>query len=399
MKSLKYLLLTLLGLLICPNLFARDINLDEIYIKSSSSYIKKLRWSKLDTYKKIDAQCIERDVIFSEWSSGGDIVYIKEKSNINRIYKYQLRSKRSIEICSIKGIITIARITNNGRYLILKRLKQKGGVIPRGERIIIDLQTKIITKEESASSFLDFSIIAGGDSIIYEDGAGFIELIPDSGVKRLLVKESDYSDIALSNNPSIAYISPDKQKTLVINGSGGRYSAIVLYGDSSININGITSSTEVFWINNHEFVMRRGSPGYYSVELYNINLRKMTTLLRESFNTNITFSAHPRILSFLKEGIVKLFFINIKKLISPGIEGEDISFSPDGRRFTSLFYKRLYIVNLSNIEKRQIELKRSWKSILLIYRDLKGRTEEFENEYSLRYIHRKIEVYQQLLGM
>ena len=125
-KSFKYIFLVCLSVLY-SSAFARDINLDEIYIKRSSPLLKKLIFQKLDTYAKVNAVLVDRNVIYSGWISGDYILYIKESpvANVNIIYKYHARRQKNEEIYRVKGHITHSHISWNGRYIFLKRLIQK----------------------------------------------------------------------------------------------------------------------------------------------------------------------------------------------------------------------------------------------------------------------------------
>lgn len=397
-KIIPLLIITFLCI-ITPFLYARDINLDEIYIKKNSRYLKKLSLSKLNAYKDVDAHFIAKNVIFAGWISGDEIYYIKEISsaNVNLIYRYELQKRISVLLFRIKGIITISNISTNGRFLIIKRLIKKGGRIPKGEMIIISLQSGRLSKRGTVSPFVDFSITGDGNSVLYEDKAGFVEYFPDSGASSIILKRSIYSSIGSDSVSSIAYTSPDRVKTLVVNGSGGNYRAKLFSPDLSTKIDGLTSSSEIYWIDNHNIVFRKGFAGNFSVVLYNIIKRKTTILLEQSYNTNINFSLHPQMLSFLKDGIILLFDTKKKLLVNTGIEGEDVLFSPNGNWFTVLLMKKLYVINFYDLKKNQFKLKRNWSTILASYRNLKNKREDLENDYSLHYIKRKINLYDKLV--
>lgn len=382
-------------------ILARDINLDEIYIKKSSNYLKKLTVDKLDTYQKVNATFVCRDVIFAQWISGNEILYIREYPAFdnNIVYKYHLRKRSNIELCRLQGVITIARMSTGSGYLVVKRMVQKTGIIPEGEMVILDIKSGSVSVNRSPSAFLDFSFSPDGNSIIFEKGEGIVEFFPLTGFTRVLLRKASYSDVVISQNPSIAWQSPDKRKILVINGSGGNYKGMIISGGRSFSIDGISSSSEIFWIDNQRIVFRKGYAGNYSVIDYNINNKQGIPLLKQSFNTNIFFSRHSNMISFLKEQIIYLYSITDNRMINTGLEGEDISFAPGSNMFISLIYKKLFVVNMNTIKRKHIELKRSWKSILATYMDLKGQRYEFENEYSAYYINRKIKVYSDLVNI
>ena len=102
-------------------------------------------------------------------------------------------------------------------------------------------------------------------------------------------------------------------------------------------------------------------------------------------------------ISFLKGQVIQIYNISDSRLINTGIEGEDVSFAPGKNSFISLIYKKLFIVDLNSLVKKRIELKRSWISILKVYRDLINRKSEYSNEFSAHYVNRKIRVYSNLI--
>lgn len=396
MKSLKLTLLffNLLGSIA----LARDINLDEIYIKRTSPLLKKLIFEKLDTYEKVNAVFVDRNVIFSGWISGDRIIYIREApGNINIIYRYHTRKQKHEILYRLKGLITYAHIGWNGRYVFLKRLIQGEGSIPYGERVIINLDSNEAITSQTVSPFLDFSIPANGNSILYEAKRGFVEFYPDSGTRRLILERRRYHDIVTSQNPSIAFLSPGRRAILVINGGGGSYRGKIIQGGRSFRIAGISSATELCWIDNHNILFRRGSAGSFSAILYNIKRKRSRVLIRNSLNTNISFSHHSSIVSLIKNQVIVLYFTRGRRLMNTGLEGEDISFEPNGRCFTSLIFKKLFIVNLNTLIRKRIELRRSWRSLLRLYRDAGIDRGHFENEYSADYITRKVFMYKSLL--
>ena len=399
MKIFRKIILISICIGVSTNLFARDINLDEIYIKSTSRYLQKLILEKLDTYQKINAVFVDRDVIFASWLSGDEVLYIKENPSLNQniIYIHKLNKRISYELNRVHGVITVARLSHNGRYLILKRLMQKGRKTLYGEMVILNIKTTKMTKMKMPYFFLDFSIPFEGNSIIFERKNRIVELSLDTRITSELIKRSLYSDIVMQTNPSIAFPSPDRKNILVINGSGGNYRSKVIHDRGSFKIDGISSSSEIYWIDNNRIAFRKGSVGNFSVVLYNTRNKNITTLLKKTYNSNLNFCLHPMTLSFLKEQIIMLYDIYQKKIFTTGIEGEDVSLSPIGSSFTSLFLKKLFIVNIDTLKKSKIELRRSWRSILLNYKNLNKRKKDFNNVYTKQYINRKINVYNRLI--
>jgi len=162
-------------------------------------------------------------------------------------------------------------------------------------------------------------------------------------------------------------------------------------------MDGLSSSSEIYWIDNDRLIYRKGATGNFSVVIYNIKNQKEKVLLNNSFNTNITYSPHPMIAAFLRDQIINIYDFQKNKLINTGTEGEDILFSPNGNKFISLIYKKLFIIDIAALNKKTIELKRSWNEILSVYNELKNKNDEFTNEYSLDYINRKIITYNDLI--
>jgi hypothetical protein len=103
------------------------------------------------------------------------------------------------------------------------------------------------------------------------------------------------------------------------------------------------------------------------------------------------------IAAFLREQIIHIFDLKKNSILNTGVEGEDISFSPNGNKFISLLYKKLFVIDLVTLNKKIIELKRSWNDISSVYNELKNKNNEFTNEYSPYYINRKISAYNDLI--
>lgn len=399
---MKYVIKSVLAAIIiitAAPLLSRDINLDEIYIDNKSSYQRRLLLHKLEPYQKINAAFVDRDVSFAWWVSGDEIIYISENSSIdtNTVYKYNVHKRKQYELFRFKGVITTGKVNQNGRYLILKRLIQNDNIIPEGQRLILDTTLRKMDVEKTQYAFLDFSIPSSGNSIVYETRDRIIELQLDSAARKKLLEKSKYNDIVVSSSPSIAHLSPDRNRILITNGSGGYYQA-KLTGDVAFNIDGISSATEIFWIDNNRIIFRAGTSGNFSVVVLNIATKKRNTLLSRSFNTNITYSLHSKRASFLKDQLIHIYDFSKESIINTGLEGEDISFSPDGNKFCAIMYKKLFIVNIVTLKKKIIELKRSWKKILSIYKILNNKPEEYINQYSGHYIDRKIKAYNELAG-
>jgi hypothetical protein len=381
-------------------LLGRDINLDEIYFKKPSRTLSKLTLLKLEAYQRAAGRFVDRDVIFAGWLSGQELFYIKEfrELNFNTLYRYHIHTGRSTEILKIPGVVTVARAPSSGKFVAMKRLILSGTDMPRGETLLYAFGGKKLTTVPSSSAFLDFDLPAEGESFIYESEGGFTELFPDSGIKRLVMGKDRYPGIESSGNPSIAFYAPGRRSVLVINGGGGSYAGRLISGRQTQSIKGISSAGEVAWISPHRFVYRSGHAGYFSVIQYDTRTRASTQLLGLSMHTNICYSPNANVLSFLKDHVIHIRRLTPGKDFLTGLEGEDVSFSALGGNFSTILFKKLFIVNLETLQKRQGDLRRCWEEILAVYLDAKGNRLEMVNEYSLDYVNRKIHVYTSLLN-
>ncbi|MCP4137712.1 MAG: hypothetical protein GY754_42505 [bacterium] len=377
---------------------ARDIDLDKMYIKTDSSLYKQLLRKKTGLYYAINSQYIDKNVIFAGWVQRNTVVYIQEFSGTNVVYTYNLSRKRRSEVTRLGGTITTVRVSPNGKYVFIKRLVIKSDGYPVGETILLNIRSRTFKLSTTPYPFLDFSVTPGGNSILFENGKGIVELFPESGIKRLVKDRSFYADIYGSGSPAIAWLSPNKTKLLIVHGSGGSYRAKVIVGDSGSLVSGITSVEEVDWINNNEFVFRKGYPGNFSVHLFNTKTGSDKKLLSHSLNTNIRLSRYPQLISFLNNQVIQVYDIRNESLFNTGLEGEDILFSPGGSKFTSLLFKRLFITDIDSIKKNRLTIKRSSKKILNLYEILLSNKSYWDNEYSAEYIRKKIRVYKKLVG-
>lgn len=80
-----------------------------------------------------------------------------------------------------------------------------------------------------------------------------------------------------------------------------------------------------------------------------------------------------------------------------GIEGDDVNFSPSGVVFSMILYKKLFVVSPAAARKNRIDMQRKWDVVLQAYRELRNDGKSWENDYSLDYINRKINVYSGLM--
>ncbi len=376
----------------------KDINLDKIYIKEDSRSYKLLLDRKIDTHKAIHSLFVDRDVIFANWISGKEIIYTRELSGSNVIFRYNLIHHRKEEILRFEGVVTHCQISNNKRYLFVKRFLSQKRDFPLGETILLNIERKKVNILKTPNLFVDFTQSPEGDSIIYEGSSGFLEHFPVTGIKRLVYRRIKYADIVQKNGVNMLYFSPNRLKKLIISGSGGYYLAKIITRRWTGTIRNLTSATEISWINNRYFFYRSGSPGTYSLNLYDTVRRRSRRIISNSLNTNLTYSNNAGIVAVLKNQVVHIYRISENRLLNIGIEGEDISFSPDGNRFTSLLLKKLFVTNFHSIEKYSLNLKKNSQAILEIYRVLLMKKREWANEYTAFYLRKKIAAYKFLAG-
>jgi len=376
---------------------SRDINLDKIYIKTSSpSYIHLLE-KKLGAYEAVGSSFIDRDVVFADWVDGFEIIYVREYPSINIIYIHNRKSSSTREVSRIRGVVTSAKKSAGGGYLFLKTIDMKQDV-PEGKTCQVNIRNGRTTYMDSRNPFMDFSISPEGNSIITETRDGLMEIYPESGSKSVIVKKKSYADLSGGDNPVLAYLSPNKKNFFIMSGSGGSYSSKILSETGTINLKGISSSSEIFWLTNTQVIYRRGGIGNYSVRLFDVKSRTEKTILNNSLNTNITYSVHPRIISALRDQVINIYDVRNGKLFNTGIEGEDVYFSPDGSRFVSLYLKKLFISNINNIKSKNLELKKISSQIAELYSGLVRSQESWNNDYSMTYISRKLDLYRKLAG-
>lgn len=378
---------------ILAGLYARDINLDAIYINTDSRHYHNLLEKKIEAYQVAGSQFIDRDVSFACWGDGFTILYVKEVPQLNIVYCYSRTTRQSQELFRITGTITAARISSNGRHLFLKRLREVENSLPRGETLILDLTSKGIKILESGFPFIDFSVAPGGNSLLFENRDGIAEYSPDSGSIRVRVKRSEYAGIISPGAPSIAYLSPNAMKILIVNGSGGSYRSKLIASGKTLMVPGITSATELYWLDNNLLIYRVGGTGSYSVNQYDTTTQRSTLLLTNSLNTNIQFSIFPKMISFLKDQVIQVYDVRNNENINTGLEGEDVVFSPDGNRFLSLYLKKLFCTSFATVNKKNIELAKNAKQIISLYKNILDSGKDLANEYSSEYAKRKIAVY------
>ncbi len=375
---------------------SRDINLDAVYLNPGSPEYARLVEKKLDAYQAAQSQFIDRDVIFAVWIDGITILYIREVQDLNIVTAYNRNTHTASEVCRISGTLIAVKSSSNGKYLFIKRLRQGRDMIPFGETVILDVAARKISSHRPSFPYLDFSLSAGGNTFLSETGNGIWEFSPESGSHTLVLKKSGYADIARYGAPALAYYSPNGTKALILCGSGGSYRTKLMISGASWSLPGVTSASEICWINNNQLIYRAGGPGSYSLHLYDSTSRKHTRLVDDSLNTNLNYSSIPKIVTFLKDQMIQVYDIRLNLITNTGMEGEDVLFSPDGNRLISLYLKKLFIAKYYIIKKKNMELIKNSREILGLYRKILSSRTEWANEYSGDYIRKKIAAYRRI---
>ena len=180
---------------------------------------------------------------------------------------------------------------------------------------------------------------------------------------------------------------------MIVSGSGGSYRSRMKAAGAAWALPGVTSASELYWLDNNQLVYRIGTPGNYSVCLYDAATRQPKVLLDGSLNTNIQYSPYPKLITFLKDQVIRVYDVKSREMVNTCLEGEDSSFSPDGNRFISLYLRKLFITGITSVKKKNTELTKKAKEITALYRSLLENRNNLSNEYSEEYVRRKIAAY------
>jgi len=396
-KYIKVLIFILLLSFNIPCLIARDIDLDAIYISKTSPSYKTLFQKKLNAYQYAGSRFISRNVAFAGWATYSEIVYIVERGKANIIMLYDKLKDRKYELLRIRGTINSVKMSPNGQHMYVKRMIFKGYDFPKGEIVIINIRKKTKKIIKSSHLFVDFSLSPAGHSLLYENLFGIIEHFPESDISRIVGWKWSYASIKRNSSPVIMFFSPDKRKKIIISGSGGSYKAKLFQKGSISFINGITSSEEIHWITNNRIVFRKGYTGNYWAYEYNVLTNTGRRISPYSMNTNIHYSYLSKYLTCLDEQLIQFYNIKDRKRFLTGLEGEDVCFAPTGNYFISLLYKRLFLTNILTLKRNSYKMHKNAKSIHSFYQSLLHKKAHHENNYSPRYISKKIESYANFL--
>lgn len=389
----------ILVLMLNVPLHSRDIDLDAIYLKKDSILYGQITSAKEKLYSGISSLFIDSNVIYAEWANGDEIIYIKEFSGINVIYKYTKSSRSRVEIARFSGGVTSAVLTKNGNFLFAKNLFYNDDAEAVSEFITVDINSKELSKKKSGFLFLDFTLHPSGRYIVHETGKGIVKTDIESGFSSLVISKERFGDISAGGDPVLAFISPDEKKTVLVSGNGGSYKTKVLTSSGQIVLNGISSCTDLRWIDNSRFVYRSGGGGDYSVKVYDISTGKSKEIISGTLNPDINFSEIPGLITCLDNQLITVVSRDFKKRIDTGVEGEESYFSPDGRKFSSIYLGKLYVSSLNMVEKYRIVIRRNAEDLLKLYRKAAVTESSWESDYTPEYINKKIRQYDRFLKM
>ena len=391
------------ALLLCvcsTGAFARDVDLDAIYIKKTSPYLPKLTGAKLDLYAASGAVLVADGVSFAGWSSGARLVYTKESAERITLCDYYTSSRRSGVIASIPGGIVYAKMPTGSRYAYLSVLAQGKSAVPESFFVTVDLRTGDVGKYPSRSMFVDYGLTRYGASFIREEGGSLVETFPDTMRKNALLPRSRYGSVVRKNAAVLCYPSPDVGRLLVLAGEGGQYDAAVFEGGVLVRrISGVSSSVDITWIDNSRIAFREGAPGHYAVKLFSCADGSLSQIGVRTMNTNLSYCEYNGILSYLTDGAISFCRVESGEAEIWPIEGEDLSFAPGGNLFCALYGGRLFLVQRETMKSRAVELRRGAAKVLEIYRELLNAPGEWENSFSREYIARKTSLYEMLAVM
>ncbi len=378
---------------------ARDINLDDIYLSPTSPFRTKLLLAKLDGYFAVGSILIDRNVIFSGWKSDTTIAYLKELPNSRRntLTLYNTHTKVKTEIARFPGDVLYAAVFPGGRFMALKRMMPGKNIIPDPQISIISLSDGRERVFPSSNVLLDFTISPDGNSIITSSEKGIISIDALSGIHKTLLPRSILPAAFEGDGTVLAYPSHDNNKWIILNGGGGSYRLWCIDGGKITELQNITSSMEVCWVDSHSLAYRTGSPGSYTVVIHNVVRNIIETIGKDSFNTSLRFFPSMKIIVWLKDGMINFYRTNTKTSLTTGLEGDDIALDNAGSRFVSTLGHRLFVTDIATLRKKNIELLRIQRNVLSLYREARQKTLDHQNEYSAMYLDRKISLYEELV--
>jgi hypothetical protein len=393
MKFIFKLILSYCIAIIPTGIFARDVNLDSIYINNPalSNNLKNL---KLDAYSSAKSIFVSNNVAFAHWIQKDELVFIKESAKSASVFRYKLNGAQT-PVCSVQGTVTVCIPSASGKYLYLKTMESVNNK-PFFYFITVDLEKSTFVKKSSSYPFLDFTVSPKNDAYIYFDGDSFIEVSPNGSSKKILGSKEFSIILPPKLQQTLLLYSPNYKNKLVLSGNDADYQSIILGTKGNSIFGDLSSSSEIFWIDNSRILFRTGHSGNFSIALFNYNASAHKTILENSLNTNICFSPLPKIASFVDHQLINIYNVSNNSITNIGLEGEDTYFSSNGLFFTSLLYKRLYITRVDYTKKYREEILSHVNDIIAIYSQVLRNKSYWKNDFTPEYCKRKLEAYQKL---
>ena len=220
-KKSSFIIILFLIFAINVPLLPRDIDLDAIYLEKNSNLYSQITSAKEKLYQNISSLFIDGNVIYAEWAGGDDIIYVKEFSGVNIVYKYTKSSRIKDEIARFDGSLTFAVLNKAGSFLYIKNLYYNDDAEAESEFIAVDINSKDIQKKKSGFLFLDFTLDPSGEGIVYETAKGIVTTDSAGSGSRVIIPRDIFGDISSAGDPVLAHISPDGKKTVLTSGNGG----------------------------------------------------------------------------------------------------------------------------------------------------------------------------------
>ena len=378
-------------------LFSRDIDLDSVYLDKNSNLYREITSLKEKLYTRISSLYIDNNVIFAQWLNGDEVVYIKEFSQLNIVYICNRNSREKKEIVRFSGNVTHVDLNRTGNIIYAKILSLDNSGKAKSESVIININSKQITKKNSKYLLVDYTMHPSDDSVISESKDGINKTSLINSESKLIIPSNKYNDIASGNDPVLAYISPDEKMTAVITGNGGVYKTKIITNQGDQTLTGVSSCSDFSWIDNNRFVYMSGGIGNYSVKVYDVAAKKSDVLISGTLNPDINYSGKSGIITALENQIIIVIPRDLKSRIDTGLEGEEVYFSPDGRRFTSIYLGKLYVSSLNMIEQYRLDIRRSAEELIKLYGKAANMKSIWHSDYSKEYIDKKIKQYEKFL--
>lgn len=392
---MKKLFIAAALMLVNVPLVPRDIDLDRMYINPQNAIYTQLTQAKEKIYSGISSLAVDTRVIYAEWANGESIIYIREYNAVNIVLAYNRNSGKKNELARFSGTVTSSSLNSSRDTLVVKTLEY----VESGAAAVIwfiSLRDRSAVKHSSPYYFLDYTMIPGSDSILIQGRNGLVRMNPMGDIKEVMVPASRYKEIE-SGEPVLSFISPDSKRSLLISGKGGSYNARLLSGSSSSDIPGIVSPLDLCWISNSKFAYSGGGAGEYTVNVYDSTARKKAVIVSGTLNPDINFSREAGMLTCLDNQMIVIFSCANLKRKDTGLEGEEVYFSPDGRKFTSIYRGRLYVTSLNMLQKNRLAVRRNAENISSIYRSALRERTSWQNDYSKTYIEKKARLYENFI--